>query len=701
MKRIFLTLAILTALCSPSFAAQYAKNFDALMTSQRSAGVTLAGGFAQFVTPGASPGTKAAPTNLKAVYSNRLKTVASANPLTLSSDGQALVFGDGLYDVYIYNSAGVLKYTWQGVEIKSKETELSYCFAGADLTLAQAAVSADCANNTVVVTTALTAGFSNISSASLPGGAWPSDRKLKVEKGGSIGNTTQFTINAPFEAGAYQVFTGTGTVSFGAGAIHEAYPEWWGAVTDEQSTGFDSGAAIRKAVAATGVPKLVFAAGTYNISMVTSSGTTFLITDSDTTKFGFVTSNNLVLQGSGKYKSYLPAQDSTHKKTQLHFTGIDSTSVGMYLNTPNVEVKNIEFYMDAVTAGAVAIKGYGRYNVIKECAVRADKGINITYSMNTIIEDNKLYVSAEGIKIDQGTSFSVARNYVAGSATAGSKAIYLGDKSKVTSPSANDTTNLSGISRGNIIEQFDYGHYLDPAHGVTSGAFSGNLWNSSQVIITGNYYELVSVYAVWGLDAHVVVKDDIVNSATIAKSFPYLTWNKTNAAYRYPQLQNPQVGGITTDKGLFIGTVNSGQDTDAAQNAIVLKPDTTGTPKVRILSTGTGTPTRKSELEWRDKHTDYGYVARYNRDNVSVYGANVAAGLHIYPITAGTEGTPVATFAQTYTAITNQTITTASLPAAGAAMDGRIVLEDGGAGDGNLIIYVAGQRYRINGGTAF
>lgn len=39
------------------------------------------------------------------------------------------------------------------------------------------------------------------------------------------------TINGPFEAGLYQVFScsGTGRVVFGTGAVEKAYPEWWGA----------------------------------------------------------------------------------------------------------------------------------------------------------------------------------------------------------------------------------------------------------------------------------------------------------------------------------------------------------------------------------------------------------------------------------------------------------------------------------------
>jgi len=45
-------------------------------------------------------------------------------------------------------------------------------------------------------------------------------------------------------------------------------------------------------------------------------------------------------------------------------------------------------------------------------------------------------------------------------------------------------------------------------------------------------------------------------------------------------------------------------------------------------------------------------------------------------------------------------IATASLPAAGAANDGRCVIEDNGTGDRNLVFYAGGQRFRVDGGAS-
>jgi hypothetical protein len=46
-------------------------------------------------------------------------------------------------------------------------------------------------------------------------------------------------------------------------------------------------------------------------------------------------------------------------------------------------------------------------------------------------------------------------------------------------------------------------------------------------------------------------------------------------------------------------------------------------------------------------------------------------------------------------------LATADLPAAAAAMNGSIIIEDAGAGDRNLIVYAGGQRFRIDGGANF
>lgn len=58
----------------------------------------------------------------------------------------------------------------------------------------------------------------------------PSNIACKIEPGAilSIDNGVTLTINGPLEAGLHQIVSGAGAVSFGAGAVKEVYPEWWG-----------------------------------------------------------------------------------------------------------------------------------------------------------------------------------------------------------------------------------------------------------------------------------------------------------------------------------------------------------------------------------------------------------------------------------------------------------------------------------------
>lgn len=553
-----------------------------------------------------------------------------------------------------------------------------------------AATSPSTLNKTIVIDKPVTINNKTISG-----------RTVKVITGGSINVAPGciLNINGAFEAGKHLVFTGSGTVVFSQSPA-ESYPEWWGAITDNLSPGFDSGPAVRKALLS-GAKTIKFGVGTYNIGMTTSSGTTFLASDTTTTKFGIITSSNVMLTGSSVFRSYVTSQDSTHTRSTLKFLGTDSASVGLYLNGINARIESLELLIDGVTPGAYAIKGYGRYNTIRNCAIRADKGINITYSMDTLIEHNKMYVATEGIQIEKGTTFLIHNNYVSGTPVgeppypvADSKGIVLGNPASV-SPSG-DSTYLSGTSSSNIIESFDFGHYLNPAHGVINGSFSPNAWASTQITLRGTYYENIKTNHLWTKDANLAVRDNINNSVA-STGYPYnVTWNKVTLGYRYLQLQDKWE--INTDRGLYIGPVSGPAPTDALKDAIVIKPWAEATPRLKLISTG-GSGYRKSEIELRDASTNLGHIIRYNRD---IQTPAPTASTVVYPITgATTEGSPVAWFTPTYTAIINQIVATASLPAASASMDGRIIIEDAGSGDQNLIIYSGGQRFRIDGAAPF
>lgn len=88
--------------------ATYAKSMDVLLNQLRSALGSLIAGSVTFYEPGS--------TTLAAVYMDRGKQEQAANPYTLSADGQAELFGDGLYRVVLKNAADVTIYDWDNLE---------------------------------------------------------------------------------------------------------------------------------------------------------------------------------------------------------------------------------------------------------------------------------------------------------------------------------------------------------------------------------------------------------------------------------------------------------------------------------------------------------------------------------------------------------------------------------------------------------
>jgi hypothetical protein len=86
----------------------------------------------------------------------------------------------------------------------------------------------------------------------------PSTLSVEVLNGAviSIPNGVTLTIDGPFTAGIYQVFNcvGTGAVVFNSQYTTVGYPEWWGAVTDDNTV--DSSVGINAAIIALSVVQL-------------------------------------------------------------------------------------------------------------------------------------------------------------------------------------------------------------------------------------------------------------------------------------------------------------------------------------------------------------------------------------------------------------------------------------------------------------
>ena len=115
----------------------------------------------------------------------------------------------------------------------------------------------------------------------------PSNIKIIVEHGARLEGPVTLTINGPFEAGLYQVFGNSITVSFGDGAVKEVYPTWWPNGTPDGST--HNTTAIQAAV-----DSIQAIGGT--VYLIPSSSNYMLDTDDEITLY-----QNVNIEGQGYY----------------------------------------------------------------------------------------------------------------------------------------------------------------------------------------------------------------------------------------------------------------------------------------------------------------------------------------------------------------------------------------------------------------
>jgi len=252
----------------------YAQVFQTLLSQQEATGAVLSGGKAYFYASGTS--------NLATVYTDRNMGTPAANPVTLSADGTAAVFGNGQYDVKITTSAGAQKFYWYGVSLIdaasaiANDPRISGVYDLANYASLPAAVAAIGSTRAT-----LRHGTDLTLSADL---TIPANIELQQYNGAiiTIASTKTLTINGPFSAGISQVFAGSGAVV----GLKEARPEWFG-------TG---ATALAKAFASAMTGNIILTSGDYSID---NSAGYFTVT-SFTGKFEFRGNSRLVFSDNTK-----------------------------------------------------------------------------------------------------------------------------------------------------------------------------------------------------------------------------------------------------------------------------------------------------------------------------------------------------------------------------------------------------------------
>ncbi|MFA5377088.1 MAG: hypothetical protein WC455_15160 [Dehalococcoidia bacterium] len=209
---IVFVLCLIGTLCLPCGESYGSIGINPKFKGWTTNGTPLAGGLLYTYKPGT--------TTAKSAYTDSALATPAANPVVLDAYGEASIYFKGSYKLVLKTSAGVTLWTVDNAAGIGGYLEVSASDCGG-LNAAITALGSTACELVVDDADALTASVTV-----------PTTMSLKIIKGGLITTTGYtLTINGPFQAGVYQVFTGTGTVVFGS-LTPELHSSWWG--TDVQ-----------------------------------------------------------------------------------------------------------------------------------------------------------------------------------------------------------------------------------------------------------------------------------------------------------------------------------------------------------------------------------------------------------------------------------------------------------------------------------
>ena len=258
----------------------------------------------------------------------------------------------------------------------------------------------------------------------------PSKLRIEFAKSGSIDlRGYNLTINGPFQAGLYQVFSGGGKVYFGTGVLTEGYPEWWGAKADATT---DCTFALRSALTSMGEK-----------SQLRLSQGTYLLTDTIT-----LASQRQHVIGSGMWATaikFQPTSSLTCFKVQaiqgvyyqgsirdMSFTSTDSSYTKTAIEVIDASgflIENIASYPWAGN-GTIGIRCRGReFGLFRNLYLGSDRPLVISDNPNNSIDIDHhhfqdLYLTASStypcVEIESGVNltdvtFDGAQAWVLGS----------------------------------------------------------------------------------------------------------------------------------------------------------------------------------------------------------------------------------------------------------------------------------------------
>jgi len=195
-------------------------------------------------------------------------------------------------------------------------------------------------------------------------GTVPRDRNIRIEYGGSINHgAAELAINGPFEAGVYQVFSGTGPVT----GLKEVWPDWYYSGSGDATTAWNSAIRTIKSNSAGG---LIHCAGDYVVTSIDLSSSVSVFDQSITIRGNGNKSTRILGMQAGAIivdaigTNYLAIEDLTIKtRGAVAQTGLllaRSTTAG---NSTHFRSKNLNIDGTYSIASHVAIAAESRVDI--------------------------------------------------------------------------------------------------------------------------------------------------------------------------------------------------------------------------------------------------------------------------------------------------------------------------------------------------
>lgn len=199
-------------------------------------------------------------------------------------------------------------------------------------------------NDRTAINTAITAAVASGGYLFFPQGTYKVSSNLTINchvyftKGAmlSIDNGVIVTITGNIEAKAFQIFSGSGTVSFVGNYVEkEAYPQWWGVVGDGATNNTTALNTCFTAADTGGIP-VIFPKGTYNFDNTITIGSSIKLVDMSRATMAFTAA-------TGTYVPAIVVGDSTVATRPSYNTylglNVDRTNISTWADEGDIGIQ--------------------------------------------------------------------------------------------------------------------------------------------------------------------------------------------------------------------------------------------------------------------------------------------------------------------------------------------------------------------------